>query len=453
VFVADDITPIVIEQIARPVDPFTSEQISQISSMMQWLMLPQIILGISSFLSSALNAYKRFVVPQLAPLFYNLGILFGAAVLIPLLGGSSWGLTWGSLIGAVLHLLVQLPLGLHLKMKFRFAIDVTNKKLREVVLIGLPRIIALAADQIAIAIDKVIAIGFGAAPLGAYYLAVSLVTIPYSLFASTFSVASLPHLSMEYAKGRIVRFKNIFTKVFNQILFLSIPITIILLVLRLPVVRLFYGIFGREFTWENTLMVSWVIFFFSLGLIPEVLYAFVMRTFYALKDTVRPLIVGIFLVVGGVISGILFTNYFSHFDTFSLKTLYWDPSFFVSKSNGMAAIGGLALSSSLIYTIAFVLLMFFLSRKIGKLDFKKFWFVMIKKLAFGVIMGVFMYMLFKMWDEVLDTAKTINLLVLTLSTILPGICIYFWLAYVFRDPEIEIIAKFIGIFKKYFLRK
>jgi putative peptidoglycan lipid II flippase len=95
---ADDLTPFVIEKVAKPVDPFSEEQIMMISDMMKWLLLPQIILGISSFLSSALNAYKRFVIPQLAPLFYNLGILFGAAVLIPLLGKSAWGINWGVLI-------------------------------------------------------------------------------------------------------------------------------------------------------------------------------------------------------------------------------------------------------------------------------------------------------------------------------------------------------------------
>lgn len=446
---SDSVTPLVIEKIANPVEPFTQEQILQISSMMQWLMLPQIILGVSTFLSSALNAFKRFVVPQLAPLFYNFGILFGAIFLIPLFDGSAWGLTWGIIVGSVLHLCIQLPLSSHLKINYKPVIDITNKKLREVIRVGFPRIATLAVDQIAIFIDRIIAIGLGAAPLGAYYLAVSLVTIPYSLFSATFSIASLPHLSEEFAKGNISNFKKIFSKVFNQILFLSIPITMILLVLRLPIVRLLYGILGREFTWGNTLMVAWIIFFFSLGLIPEILIAFVNRAFYATCDTLRPLFVGLFIVFGGIITGVLFTNYFSHFSCFSLRSIIWDPNYFLSKESGVAAIGGLGVSSSIIYTIAFFLLIILFSKKVGGLKFKDFWLVVIRKMLFGILMAVFMYLLFKIWDEALDTARTINVLILTLSTIIPGLCVYFWLSYISKDSEIKMIAKLFGAIKRF----
>lgn len=448
VILADDVTPVVIEQIAKPIEPFSSAQIKHIASMMRWLMLPQIILGISTFISSALNAYKRFIVPQLAPLFYNVGVFIGAIFLIPIFDMNAWGLTWGVILGSILHLVVQLPLSSHLKIEYKLIIDLGNKKLRDIFVIGLPRIVTLAADQIAIAIDRVIAIGLGATPLGAYHLAVSLVTIPYSLFSTTFSVASLPHLSSAYARGDIKSFRKLFMKVFNQILFLTVPLTMVLVVLRLPLVRLFYGIFGREFTWQNTLMVSWVVFFLSLGLIPEVLSAFINRAFYAASDTIRPLVVGVFIVVSGILTGIYFTNYFSHFDIFSLRALKWNSEYFFSKSEGIAAIGGLALSSSIVYTIAFVLLMILLSKKLGRFRVKEFWLVFFRKMLFGFVMAFCMYLLFKMWDDVLDTARTVNVLILTISTIIPGICIYFWLAYIFKDSEIEIIGKFIRLISR-----
>jgi peptidoglycan biosynthesis protein MviN/MurJ (putative lipid II flippase) len=120
----------------------------------------------------------------------------------------------------------------------------------------------------------------------------------------------------------------------------------------------------------------------------------------------------------------------------------------MSKSTGAAAVGGLALSSSLVYTIAFVLLLILLIKKIGRLQFKLFWGNIIRKVIFGLIMGAFMYLLFKMWDEVLNTALTINVLILTISTIIPGISIYLWLSYIFRDPEISIVGKVVNIFFK-----
>ncbi len=441
VLLSDRAIPIIIEKVADPIEPFTSYQITQIASMMRWLMLTQVILGVSTFLSSALNSFRRFLVPQLAPFFYNIGILIGALFIIPFTGGSPWGLTYGVFIGSILHLLIQIPLTSHLKIKYEFIIDITSKKLRNIIFVGLPRIITLAADQIAIFIDRIIAIGLGAAPLGAYYLAVSLVTIPYSLFSSTFSIASLPHLSCEYSKGNVEKFKVIFSKVFNQILFLSLPLTTTLLVLRLPLVRLLYGILGKEFTWENTLMVSWVVFFLSLGLVPEILAAFLNRAFYAMCDTIRPLIIGIFVVIGGIFTGVYFTNYFSHFDTFSLRELSWDFSFFPDKSEGLAAIGGLALSSSLIYTISFFMLIVLFRMKVGSLSKYKFLKSIVRKFICGISMAVIMYVLFKMWDGVLDTARTINVFILTFSTIIPGLTVYLWLLYIFKDQDMDILAR------------
>jgi putative peptidoglycan lipid II flippase len=452
IVIADRITPIIIERIANPVKPFTSEQILQVSSMMKILMMTQVILGVSTLLSSALNAYKRFIVPQLAPIFYNIGILFGAIFIIPILNKSPWGLVIGVLIGSILHLLIQIPLIAHLKIKFQFIFDLTNKKLRNIIFIAFPRILTLASDQFAIFIDRIIAIGLGAAPLGAYHLAVSLVTIPYSLFSSTFSMAALPYLSSEYSKGNIDKFKSIFIKIFNQILFLTVPVSFVLLVLRLPIVRLLYGIFGREFTWGNTLMVSWVVFFFSLGLIPEVLASFLNRAFYAMCDTIRPLIVGVFVVIGGIITGIYFTNYFSHFSSFSLKELYWNPEFFLTKEKGIAAIGGIAFSSSIIYSLSFIILVILLLLKIGKLDIKSFWLAIIRKIFSGFFMAVIMYILFKVWERLLDTAKTANVLILTISTIVPGVIIYIWLLYLLKDCEVFIIDRLIRYIKKLFIK-
>ncbi len=444
---ADKLTPFVIENLASPKEPYSQKEINTIVSMMRWLLAPQIILGVSAIISSALNAYKRFFIPQLAPIFYNFGILFGATFLIPALDGSPWGITWGMLIGAIMHLLIQLPLVKQLKIGYQFKIDFSDDKLKEILVIGLPRVITVAADQIAIAIDKVISIGLGLAAVGAYDLAVRLVSIPFSLFANTFSLAAFPQLAAQYSKGDISGFKRTFTRVFNQILFLTIPITMILLVLRVPLVRLFYGLFGEEFTWENTLMVSWVVFFFSIGLIPEVLGVFLNRAFYAIHDTIRPLIVGIYIVTGGIVTGILFTNYFSHIDTFSLKALTFNLDFFSSKSTGIAAVGGLALSSSLVYSSATVFLIILLSRKIGRLSFKKFYLNIVKKSIYGIIMAGLMYTLFKLWDGVLDTARTINVFILTISTIIPGISIYLWFGYLFEDPEVKIVDKVFSILK------
>jgi len=106
------------------------------------------------------------------------------------------------------------------------------------------------------------------------------------------------------------------------------------------------------------------------------------------------------------------------------------------------------LSSSVVYIISFFILLYFLIRKIGNLDKAMFWLSMIRKFIFGVFMFLLMYGMFKMWADVLDTAKPINVFVLTFSTIIPGFVLYLWLIYIFKDPETEMISKALGYVKK-----
>lgn len=441
IITADSFLPFLLNTVIKPNQIFSPQELESAIWMMRMLLLPQLILGVSTFYSSGLNIFNRFLLPQLAPFFYNVGRIAGAIILVPVMGVD--GLVWGTVFGSVLHLVIQLPLALKLGLRNLPVLDVFNPNFICALKVGFPRIVGLGAEYMATAIDRFIAGRFVVGSVVAYSYAVSLITIPLSLFGLTFSVASFPTLSKHFHSREYGKFAELVLQLMNNIIFLAVPATVIILILRVSLVRLFFGLFGGQFDFQDTYLTAWVVSFFAVGLIFESMRSLMYRVFYAANDTIRPMQVAIFTVIFGMTTGITFTNYFSHFDQFEFAALHWDPSYFFASENGKAAIGGLALSSSLVFTIEFVVLLYLVNKRVVRLNFDRLRIDMVKKLLAGLIMALIMFSFFKIWGNSEYQTRTIYLLFLVFVTVFIGLVGYFWACYVFRIAEFETIKKFL----------
>ena len=433
-------------QLTQNTQNLTDMQINEVVWMMRIMLFPQIILGLRAFFSTWLNIYHRFIIPQLAPLFYNIGKLIGIILFVPLMNGSIWGLVWGSIVGAILHLLIQIPLLRHrdFNLKVMF-IDFYDKNLKRVFKLGLPRVISLSMEQVAVIVDSLIALGLTAGSLTAYQLAVRLISLPMGLFGGNFAIASYPTFAKLHANNERVKFSELFFKILNQIIYLTLPVAVIFVVMRVPIVRLIYGIFGGNFTWEDTLLVAGIVLFFSWGLIFEGLRTAMFRVYFAIHNSIIPLFSSMFVVVGGIITGILFSNYFSHFDQISLAHLEFNPQYFLSKGTGQAGAAGLALSSSLIFTLEFLFLFFVLYKKKVIMNVRKFVKSLMLKIIAATIMFVACFLMAKLWEEILNTTRTFQLIFLSLSTIVSSLMIYIWSSYMLRLEEADLFVNMIFV--------
>lgn len=435
--------PLALELVQKD-DPLTPDQIDTVVNMMRVLLIPQIILGASAFISSLLNIYHRFIVPQLAPLFFNFGRIIGVLIFVPLMDNSVWGLVWGTVLGSILHLVIQLPLWHQLKLGFKmFYVDVRDKNFIEALKLGFPRIIGLSVEEVARIADGLISFGLTAGSLTAYQYAIRLTAIPLNLFGTSYAIASFPTLSKLWGNGAKVEFELLVKKIFNQVLFLAIPVSGIFLVLRVPIVRLVYGIFGGNFTWNDTLQVSWILMFFALGISLETLRSTIFRVYYAVHDSITPLISSMFVLVFGVITGILFTNYFSHFYEYSITAITFDPSYFLSRGDGPLGVGGLALSSSLVFSLEFVFLLIMLRFKHVITDLRGLTGQFALKVMAGGVMMVIAYILAKGWEELLQTSYTIPVIILTFSTAVVSFGIYLVLCKILKVEEVDVFMRFL----------
>ncbi len=435
------IFPIVINTILPSKVSFTPAELNQAASMMRMLMIPQIILGISAFYSSALNVMNRFLIPQLSPLLYNLGRIVGAYFVVPWVGGVE-GLVWGTILGSILHLLIQIPLAYTLGLRYKLVLDTKDKYFKESVSLGGPRLIGLGGEYVAGSIDRFIAARFIAGSVTALDFAQSLVSIPLSLFGTTFAIASFPTLAKYYQTGEYGKFEELFMRVLNQIAFFAIPVSIVLLVLRVSLVRLFFGIFGGEFSFEDTYLTAWGVAFFSVGLVFESLRSLFYRIFYAVGDTRRPMAVAIFRMVAGIVTGLAFTNYFSHFDAFNFGQFSLNYTYLFSAQTGKAAIGGLALSASVVSILEFIILMFLLHKSDITVNLVELVYKLLKKTLAGTFMGVFMFAVFKVWGNSDLQTRTIFLVFFVASTSMVGTLIYICLSALMKVEEVDLIRRF-----------
>ncbi len=451
---ADKLFPLIVEYVMRPTEPLSAESIVTIVAMMRFMMLPMLILGLSVFVTSGLNVYQRFLVPQLAPLFYNLGRIFGVFILIPITNQSPWALAVGVLIGSLLHLLIQIPLARHVGLRYQPVINTEDPQVRKLFRISLPRTFALASEQIGFTTSDFIAGGLGRISLSAFYFANSLAMVIPTIFGYTFAVASFPTLASLYANKEKEQMSALIVRTVNQIVFLALPFVITMMVLRLPLVRLVYGLLpGTEFDRESTAIVAWVLLFWSVGMIFAALKWFLYRVFYVAKNTITPLVISIFALVVLVNLAYMLSNLFSHSDVFSITEIPFAIGYLFERAEGRAAVGGLALAASIVYILEFAMLLWLVNKHVVRMSMRDMLGGIAVKLLPAGTMAALMYFMYKTWDKLalpIDAERgfvgstTVNLLILTMITVVTSFMVYYLLCLLLQVEDLRILRRFLN---------
>lgn len=389
---------------------FTPAKQLQVVELTRVILFGQVILVLGSFFIGISQSFQRFIIPSLAPVFYNLGIILGIVFLSKYFG--IIGAAYGVVIGAFLHAAVQLPLVWSLGFRLKFPLKLFHPGVKEIMRLMSVRTIGLAAEQInetvGIALASVASIGSVTYLTFAQHLQV----VPIGLFGATLAQAALPVLSSERARGRIEEFKITILTTLHQILFLTLPATAILIIIRIPVVRLIFG--ASRFNWEATVLTGATLAFLSIGLSSQAISLLLVRGFYALKDTKTPVVVSLVVVVLNIILSV--------YSIVILKLDVWSIGF----ANSVSAI------------FSAILLFWMLHFKVGKFDLRMVLVPLLKMFMATVIMGVSLYIPIKLLDAVIfDTTRTINLLALTGISSIFALSVYVILVRFLKVRELD----------------
>lgn len=292
---------IFVYQLAPLITPgFSPEKISAVASLSRIMFLSPLLLGISAVVGGVLQSYRNFFVFGLAPIFYNVGIILGAIVLVPIMGLS--GLAWGVVLGAALHLAVQLPTITKLGWSIHWVWNLKNKGLRMIGQLMIPRTLALGVTQLNLLILTIIASYLASGSVAIFNLATNLYMLPVATIGISYALAVFPTLSEQAAVDDQKGFRDSFQETVRQVFFFIIPATVLFLLLRAQIVRAVLG--SGAFDWADTVMTFETLRWLTYSLFAQTLMPLLARAFYACRDTVTPLLAGVLGDIITVISGI-----------------------------------------------------------------------------------------------------------------------------------------------------
>lgn len=261
------------------------------AQLMRILLLSTLIFVVSSIVTGALHAHQHFLLPAITPIMYSGGIIIGALALAPSLG--IFGLAWGAVIGALLHLGVQIPGVVLYRIRWRPTLGWRNPSLHRVGVLMAPRVIDLFMARASIDwINANLGSGLGEGRVSALRYAFQLMNMPWTMIGTAIGIAVFPTLAILAAQKDIAAQRQALSGSLRAILTLSLPAAVALLVLGQPVIRILYE--GGEFTAQSTRLVYFALQFYALALISQSILEVVVRAFAAQQDTLTPLLVSLF---------------------------------------------------------------------------------------------------------------------------------------------------------------
>lgn len=402
------LAPWLVSQVIAP--GFDSAQQALTARLMRLMLLTPAIFGVSGLVMGALNAHQHFLLPASAPILYNLAIIGGAAVLAPRLGVT--GLAVGVVVGALLHLLVQIPGLLRFQARYWPLLTVRDPGVREVGRLMAPRVLGLAAVQVNFLVNTVLASGLAEGSLSALNFAWLMMLLPQGVFAQAVATAAFPTFSALAARGERDEMRSTLAATLRAIFLLSVPAAAGLLVLRQPLVQLLFQ--RGAFEASSSQAVAWALQFYALGLPAHAGVEVVARAFYALHDTRTPVTISVAAMGLNVVLSLALIGPLNH--------------------------GGLALANTVATTLELLGMLFFIRRRLGGLEGRRLGRALGRVLLAAGLMAGALWLLLSWLPQVGAT-------ILAAGGVFFGAAVYLGACALMGVDEIRAIGRWISGFK------
>jgi len=357
------VAPWLVQNILAPgfEDP---AQVRLTVTLLRVMLISPVIFSMSGLLMATLNAHQHFALPALAPASYRLGWIISMVVLVPRFG--IHGLAWGVVLGAAMHLVVQIPALRGLGARYKFVLDFREPAVQQVGRLMTPRILGAAVVQINFLVNTIIASGQPEGSVAAITYALQVMIMPQAVIAQAIAIAALPTFSAQFARGKLDEMQASLANTLRGVIFLSLPASLGLILLRRPVIALLLQ--RGEFVTASTELVAWALLWYAAGLIGHSVLEIIVRAFYAMKDTRSPVIVGALAMSLNVVFSLIFSSWFAR--------IGWAPH------------GGLALANSLATALECLILLSMIRRRLGGLDLRRLRRGLVASVIATIAMGV-----------------------------------------------------------------
>ena len=389
----------------------TPDDLRLFASLLRILMLAQIGFIISSFYTSVLQSFNHFVIPALAPVMLNLGvIIFMVAFYEPL---GIYAPAWGTVFGSILHMLIQVPYIKDKGFKYSFIFNFKDPGVREVYKLMLPRTLAQTTQKLVIPLYTNLALYISGSANVILTFADDIQNVPVRIFGISIGQAALPIFASVYNEDDKTPFKTLVVKTLYQVVFFILPVSVLIFILKVPLVRLAVG--ASKYPWEATVMTAYTLAFFSISFIAQALVLVISRAFYTMYDTKTPFKVSLISIFINSVLAVFFVRYLG------------------------LGVWSLALAFTISSYVNLTLLLVYLYKEVEKLDDLYDLLYKINRISIAsLMMGITLYIPMKVFDQfVFDTTKTIDLIILTMVVSFMGIAAFIFIVKLFKLKELE----------------
>ena len=405
------------------------EEMQLIISLTRIMLLQSVIMGGGVIVNSVLYARQNFLLPAIGTVLYNVGLILGLlpGFFLTFIGRSEahttfavYAATVGVVLGALLQVGVQIPGIVRERMRYTFSFDWNHPGVRQIGRQMLPRVLNAAMLYFSTFVDRGLILLLAAGPfvlnpqglITQYYQALQLMLLPLGIFGMAISTAAFPTMAENVTLGRLDRVRAIIEDTLRTILFMSIPSSVGLMVLGLPVIQVLlqHGAFNLDSATSTSVPLA----FFALGLAGLASVEILTRSFYAFRDSKTPVMVSVAQFVLKILLSLILLN-----------LLKWGPSW---------GLGSLAFATSVAGSLEAAVLLWLLQKKIGMLGLRKLAMFTGRVLLASLAMGAGVLLLRTLLDLLLITTTSQSLGVLgtifatfkLAAELLAGLLVYIW---------------------------
>jgi putative peptidoglycan lipid II flippase len=422
-------------------------EVSLIVALTRIMLFQAIIMGGGVIVNSVLYARQNFLLPAIGTVLYNVGLITGLlpGVLLVFLGRTDahttiavYAATVGVVLGAAFQVGIQIPGVIKERMRYTFTFDWKHPGVRQIGRQMLPRVLNATVLYFSTFVDRALILVFIAGQSGLitqYYQAFQLVLLPLGIFGMAVATAAFPTMAENVTRGRLDRVRTIIEDTLRSILFMSIPSSIGLIVLGLPIIQVLLQ--HGAFSLDDATSTSVPLACFALGLAGLASVEILTRSFYAFRDSKTPVIISISQFGLKILLSLILLN-----------LIKWGPSW---------SLGCLAFSTALAGSLEAAALLWLLQKKIGMLGLRRLANFAGRVLLASLAMGAGLLLLRTLLDLVLITTFSQSLgflgaifAIFKLSVeLLAGLLIYIWSSrqlgledFWKQGPVLRVLARF-----------
>jgi len=359
-----------------------------------------------------LNSLRHFAAPALSPVVLNISMILAALLLGDLFAEPIYALAVGVMIGGVLQLAMQWPflirMGVRLKPDFHFR----HPGLKRIGLLMMPAAFGAAIYQINVLIGTILASLLPKGSVSYLYYADRIVELPLGVFAIAVGTAALPSFSDQVARGEFDDFKKTISFSLRLILFITIPATVALLALRVPILSVLFQ--RGAFDAASTIQTADALLYYTLGLWAFSVIRIIVSAFYSLQDTRVPMKAAIVALIVNVVCSVLLMSPMKH--------------------------GGLALATSIASAVNVIMLGIILKKRIGSYLNREFYNSLGKIAAASLVMwgGIMVVEIFIPWKI---TGPFDGRLLFLVASISVGMATFFFMSWLLKCSEMVMVIR------------